>query len=137
MSRIKKPTTDDQGNVNLALETLDIQWANLRPHQNIDDLEFLIYGTCRLKRIKIIVMLLHFGIVCRHTCTPERRNEYFVWHALAIKENRTVVNKKLQAQWGDAWYLCDDWQARSEAAPAIKGLDWLYHITDLDYMKHS
>lgn len=124
MAQLANPTTDDQGNVNLALEQLNIQWMNLRPHNDIDNFHHEIYGICREQ---IIVVLLPFDIICRHTCTAGRRNEYYVWHALAIKENRTVENKMGQARVGNAWYLREDWM---ELETEMTGLDWLNHITD-------
>ncbi len=126
MSRLSNPTTDDQGNVNLALEELRIQWMNLRPDTDIDTFNHEIYGICMQN--KIIVVLLPFNIICRHTCTANRRNRYYVWHALAIKENRTVENKKGQAQVGRAWFLRDDWEHRTEG---ITGLDWLKSVTSM------
>ena len=127
MSRLKWPTTDDQGNVNLALDKLDIRWMNFKPTQNIDTFEHEIYGVCRNK---MIVMLMPFNVVCRHTCSAARREEYYVWHALAIKENRTVENKMSQARVGGAWFLSENWMTLSSQVEGLKGPEWLQHIAD-------
>ena len=127
MSRLKWPTTDDQGNVNLALDKLDIRWMNFKRTQNIDTFEHEIYGVCKNK---MIVMLMPFNVVCRHTCNAARREEYYVWHALAIKENRTVENKMSQARVGGAWFLSENWMTLSSQAEGLKGPEWLQHIAD-------
>lgn len=132
MSQLEDPTTDDQGNVNLALDELNIKWMNLRPSQNIDTFEQEIYGVCNHQ---LIVVLLPFNIICRHTCTPTRRDEYYVWHALAIKENRTVEKKMEQARVGSAWFLQDDWNKLSRQRQDLTGVEWLEYITDLQMVK--
>jgi len=132
MSRLKWTTTDDQGNVNLALDKLEVRWMNFKPSQDIDYFEHEIYGVCKYK---IIVMLMPFNIVCRHTCEARRREEYYVWHALAIKENRTVENKMTQAKVGGAWFLREDWMSRSSQAETLRGPQWLEHVADLDVVK--
>ena len=133
MSGIKEPTTDDQGNINLAFHTMGLRWMNLKPKDNIDYLESEIYGLC--SRSHLIVMLLPFNVICRQTCMPSRREEYYVWHAVAIKENRTVENKVLGARAGHAWLLAEDWLQRSEAEPLLVGLKWLRHLVDQSTMQ--
>ncbi|CAI8048560.1 hypothetical protein GBAR_LOCUS26768, partial [Geodia barretti] len=61
-------------------------------------------------------MLLPETVVCRYICDPGQRNNYYVWHTFAIKENRTVVNKMSQAKVGNAWFLRSDWSTASQEA---------------------
>ena len=122
MSYLKHPTTDDQGNINLVLDELDIKWTNLNSKEDIDNIHYDIYG---IGRHRLSVVLLSFDVICRHTCNPEYRNDYYVWHALAIKENRTVENKIEQAQVGNAWLLNSDWISLGQN---LTGLDWLNSI---------
>lgn len=133
MSAMKDPTTDDQGNINKALEALKIKWMNLKPSQNIDHIEKNVFGVVSLKHprpMKMIVMLMPFSTVCRQTCVPEKRGEYFVWHAVAIKENRTVERKVSQAKVGSAWFLSEQWQTISEKNPTLQGVEWLRAVVD-------
>lgn len=135
MSQLKRPTTDDQGNINLALDFLDISWVRLKPSDNIDNWKSDIHGIIRVKKLSptyMFVMLLSFGTVCRHTCAPKDRDKYTVWHALAIKENRTLENKMKQARAGSAWFLSEHWQQLSENKPSLTTVDWLRYITDKD-----
>ncbi len=127
MSQLTNPTTDDQSNINLALEQLNVKWMNLRPDNDIDTFQHEIYGVCQNQ---IVVVLLPFNIICRHTCSAGKRNRYYVWHALAIKENRTVENKRGQAKVGSAWFLREDWQEATEGREGLTGLKWLQYITD-------
>ena len=130
---MKHATTDDQGNINKALDFLNIKWLNIKPTDNIDVLEKDVFGVIDIKspkQMKLIVMLMSFGVVCRQTCDPERRNDYFVWHAVAIKENRTVERKISQAKVGNAWFLSEKWQKISEAHPSLKGVEWLKAVVD-------
>ena len=124
MSELQRPTTDDQGNVNQALEYLNIHWMNLKSNDNIDTFEHEVYGVCDHR---IIVVLLPFNVICRHTCSAQRRDEYYVWHALAIKENRTVTNKMEQARVGGAWFLREDWEGGRRD---LTDVEWLKEITD-------
>ena len=133
MSSMKDPTTDDQGNINKALEALKVKWTNLKPSENIDHISRDVFGVISLKyprSAKMVVMLMPFSTVCRQTCVPEKRNDYFVWHAVAIKENRTVERKMSQAKVGSAWFLSDQWQAISDANPSLKGVEWLQAVVD-------
>ena len=134
MSYLKDPTTDDQGNINKALASLKIKWMNIRPSQNIDLIYKNLFGVVTLPQypdpMKMIVMLMPFSTVCRQTCVPEKRNEYFVWHAVAIKENRTVERKVSQARVGSAWFLSERWQEISEENPSLRGVDWLRKVVD-------
>ncbi|KAL5457715.1 hypothetical protein EMCRGX_G035003 [Ephydatia muelleri] len=122
MSSLKYPTTDDQGNINLVLDELDVKWTNLSPKENIDDIHYDIYGT---GRHRLNVVLLSFDVICRHTCNTVYRDSYYVWHALAIKENRTVANKIEQARIGNAWFLRLDWL---NIGQNLTGLEWLNSI---------
>lgn len=128
------PTTDDQGNINKALNFLKIKWMNIRPTQNIDLIHKNLFGVVTLEQhpepSKMIVMLMPFNTVCRQTCVPEKRNEYFVWHAVAIKENRTVERKVSQAKVGSAWFLSERWQEISKENPSLRGVDWLRKVVD-------
>ena len=138
MSGVKDPTTDDQGSINKALETLKVKWMNIKPTDNIDVLERDVFGVVSIKSpqaMKLIVMLMPFSTVCRQTCMPERRNEYFVWHAVAIKENRTVERKMSQARVGNAWFLSEQWQTISDANPFLKGVEWLRKVVDPNLIK--
>ena len=128
MSGIKEPTTDDQGNINLAFHTMGLQWMNLKPKDNIDYVESEIYGLC--SRAHLTVTLLPFNVICRQICMLSRREEYYVWHAVAIKDNRTVEKKMLGARAGHAWLLAENWLERSEAEPLLVGLGWLRHLVD-------
>ena len=134
MSSMKDPTTDDQGNINKALNFLKIKWMNIRPTQNIDFIHKNLFGVVNLEQhpesSKLMVMLMPFSTVCRQTCVPEKRNEYFVWHAVAIKENRTVERKVSQARVGSAWFLSEQWQEISEENPSLRGVDWLRKVVD-------
>jgi hypothetical protein len=131
---MKDPTTDDQGNINKALNFLKIKWMNIRPTQNIDLIHKNLFGVVTLEQnpnpSKLIVMLMPFSTVCRQTCVPEKRNEYFVWHAVAIKENRTVERKVSQARVGSAWFMSERWQEISEENPSLRGVEWLRKIVD-------
>ena len=134
MSSMNDPTTDDQGNINKALNFLKIKWMNIRPTQNIDLIHKNLFGVVTLEQhpepSKMIVMLMPFNTVCRQTCVPEKRNEYFVWHAVAIKENRTVERKVSQAKVGSAWFLSERWQEISKENPSLRGVDWLRKVVD-------
>lgn len=133
MSSLKDPTTDDQGNINKALDALKIKWMNLKPTENIDFLSRDVFGVINLKYprlVKMIVMLMPFTTVCRQTCVPKKRNDYFVWHAVAIKENRTVERKMTQAKVGSAWFLSEQWQTISDTNPSLKGVEWLRAVVD-------
>ena len=134
MSQLHRPTTDDQGNINLVLDYLRINWLNYKKSENIDYRKEDIHGLITVKRPKInmIVSLMSFNTVCRHTCSPEHREDYYVWHALAIKENRTVVNKVSQARVGSAWFLSEQWQQLSETEPNLKREEWLRYVTESD-----
>ena len=135
---MRDPTTDDQGNINKALDFLKIKWMNIRPTQNIDFVEKDIFGVVNFKQselTKMIVMLMPFNTVCRQTCTPQKRNEYFVWHAVAIKENRTVERKVSQAKVGSAWFLSERWQEISEENPMLRGVEWLRKVVDPELIK--
>lgn len=122
MSSLTHPTTDDQGNINLVLDELDVKWTNLSPKENIDNIHSDIYGT---GRHRLNVVLLSFDVICRHTCNAAYRDSYYVWHALAIKENRTVANKIEQARIGNAWFLRLDWLSIGQN---LTGLEWLNSI---------
>lgn len=133
MSSLKDPTTDDQGNINKALDALNIKWMNLKPTENIDLISRDVFGVISLKflrQAKLVVMLMPFTTVCRQTCVPKKRNDYFVWHAVAIKENRTVERKMTQAKVGSAWFLSEQWQTISDANPSLKGVEWLRAVVD-------
>ena len=138
MSAMKDPTTDDQGNINKAMDALKIKWMNIRPTQNIDVIHKDIFGMINLKHpepMKMIVMLMPFSTVCRQTCVPEKRNDYFVWHAVAIKENRTVERKVSQARVGSAWFLSERWQEISKRNPSLQGVNWLRKVVDPELIK--
>ena len=138
MSSLRDPTTDDQGNINKALDFLRIKWMNIRPTQNIDLMQKNLFGVVNLKHpepMKMIVMLMPFSTVCRQTCVPEKRNDYFVWHAVAIKENRTVERKVSQARVGSAWFLSEQWQEISKENPSLRGVDWLRKVVDPELIK--
>ena len=144
MSSMKDPTTDDQGNINKALYFLKIKWMNIRPTQNIDFIHKNLFGVINLEQhpesSKLIVMLMPFSTVCRQTCVPEKRNEYFVWHAVAIKENRTVERKVSQARVGSAWFLSEQWQEISKENPLLRGVDWLRKVVDpelIELIRHE
>lgn len=143
MSSMKDPTTDDQGNINKALNFLKIKWMNIRPTQNIDFIHKNLFGVVNLEHpesSKLIVMLMPFSTVCRQTCVPEKRNEYFVWHAVAIKENRTVERKVSQARVGSAWFLSEQWQEISKENPSLRGVDWLRKVVDpelIELIRHE
>ena len=144
MSSMKDPTTDDQGNINKALNFLKIKWMNIRPTQNIDFIHKNLFGVVNLEQhpesSKLIVMLMPFSTVCRQTCVPEKRNEYFVWHAVAIKENRTVERKVSQARVGSAWFLSEQWQEISKENPSLRGVDWLRKVVDpelIELIRHE
>lgn len=133
MSSLKDQITDDQGSINKALEALKVKWVNLKPTENIDHIERDVFGVLNIKTprlTKMIVMLMPFSTVCRQTCVPERREDYFVWHAVAIKENRTVERKMSQARVGNAWFLSDDWQRISAENPLLTGVEWLRKVVD-------
>ena len=133
MGGVKEPTTDDQGSINKALDALKVKWMNIKPTDNIDVMERDVFGVINIKSptdMKLIVMLMPFSTVCRQTCVPEKRDKYFVWHAVAIKENRTVERKMSQAKVGSAWFLSERWQTISEQNPFLKGVEWLRKVVD-------
>ena len=133
MSQMKNGITDDQGSINKALDTLHVKWLNLEPSQNIDNIDTEVYGAVNVKvphPFKMSVMLMSFNTVCRQTCTPEKKDQYFVWHALAIKENRTLENKIKQAKVGSAWFLSEEWYTTSQNHQGLFGVEWLAHIAD-------
>ena len=109
MSRLKWPTTDDQSNVNFALDKLDIRWMNLKRTQNIDTFEHEIYGVCKNK---MIVMLMPFNVVCRHTCNAARREEYYVWHALTRRTGLLRVRWARQEWAGHGFSVRTGWHYR-------------------------
>lgn len=130
---LKEPTTDDQGNINKALEALKVKWINLKRTDNIDFITNDIFGVVDIKRpkpMKMVVMLMSFSTVCRQTCDPKKRDDYFVWHAVAIKENRTVERKMSQARVGNAWFLSNQWQSITQQNPTLKGVEWLKAVVD-------
>ena len=138
MGGVKEPTTDDQGSINKALDALKVKWMNIKPTDNIDVMERDVFGVINIKSptdMKLIVMLMPFSTVCRQTCVPEKRDKYFVWHAVAIKENRTVERKMSQAKVGSAWFLSEQWQTISEQNPLLKGVEWLRKVVDPNLIK--
>lgn len=138
MGGVKEPTTDDQGSINKALDALKVKWMNIKPTDNIDVMERDVFGVINIKSLtemKLIVMLMPFSTVCRQTCVPEKRDKYFVWHAVAIKENRTVERKMSQAKVGSAWFLSEQWQTISEQNPFLKGVEWLRKVVDPNLIK--
>ena len=130
MASLKWTTTDDQGSINRVLESLNVKWLDFKSTQNIDHRKEDIFGIVRHQSFKMFIGLLSFEKICRHTCTPERRRDYFVWHALAIKENRTVERKMSQARLGGAWFLSEQWEELSHPQPILTPIEWLKLVMD-------
>lgn len=128
----KPPITDDQNSINFCLEHMGIKWTNYVKTEKIENRSEKILGRVPLEASGgskyLSVMLMPYTIVCRHVCDPERRDSYYVWHALAIRSQRTVANKMKQAAVGGAWYLRSNWKEVSDQHPEVEGRGWLSHI---------
>lgn len=127
------PTTDDQNSINYCLEYMGVRWTNYNSSERIEDRSSNILGSVlvppeRGKSWKLSVVLLSFVTVCRHTCDPKKRESYYVWHPLAITENRRAARKKRAAKIG-AWYLRDNWKQLSDKNQYLTGTDWLRLIS--------
>ena len=128
------PITDDQNSINFCLEHMGLQWINYNKTERIEDRHLDILGRVMLsgasigKKRYLTVMLMPYTTVCRHVCNPEDRDMYYVWHALAIRTERTVANKKSQASVGGAWHLREDWADISAQNPQLQGTQWLAAI---------
>ena len=128
------PITDDQNTINFCLEHMGMEWTNYNRSERIEDRFTDILGRVLLssasagKQEYLTVMLMPYTTVCRHVCEPEARDSYYVWHALAIRSERTVANKKSQASVGGAWYLREDWEEVSGQNPELQGTEWLISI---------
>ncbi len=110
---------------------MGIRWTNYNKSERIEERSKEILGQVQLSGLStgtksyLNVMLMPYTTVCRHVCDPEKRDSYYVWHALAIRTERTVANKKSQASVGGAWHLRDDWEELSGLNPDVKGIEWL------------
>lgn len=131
----KPPITDDQNSINFCLEHMGLEWINYEKSEKIEDRKEDILGRVPLKGKGedgagnfLSVMLMPFTTVCRHVCDPSKRDSYYVWHALAIRNERTVANKRRQATVGGVWYLQNDWREISKQYPEAEGAEWLRHI---------
>ena len=127
------PITDDQNSINFCLEHMGLEWINYDKSEKIEDRKENILGRVPLKEKDgaddfLSVMLMPYTTVCRHVCDPSKRNDYYVWHALAIRNERTVANKRRQATLGRAWYLQGNWREISEQYPEEEGAEWLRHM---------
>ena len=115
---------------------MGIRWTNYNKTELIETRTTDILGEVQLSghslgvKTYLKVMLMPYTVVCRHVCLPEMRDSYYVWHALAIRTERTVANKKSQASVGGAWFLNDDWEELSGTNPDLKGEDWLRAISN-------
>ena len=106
LENLSKQITDDQNSVNFAFEKLGIKWRDVYATSHIEDVYDTVFGYgTHLK-----VALLSFDLVCRQTCTISKREDYYVWHAMAIGVNRTVERKQSQAAVGQAWFLNPNWE---------------------------
>lgn len=131
MAKREWTTTDDQNSINLVLDSLNINWVDFKKgKEDIEKRKYDIFGLVRLSKpkFKMFVSLLSFERVCRRTCEPERRSDYFVWHALAIAENRTVANKMNQALLGRAWFLSERWEELTMTQPTLQQEEWLKFV---------
>ncbi len=110
-------------------------WTNYNKKEKIEQRSKNIFGKVAISsesggKYKFLrVMLMPYTTVCRHVCDPKKRDEYFVWHALAIRSNRTVAKKKSQASVGNAWHLVDNWKELSDLKPQLQGVEWLKSIS--------
>ncbi len=134
MAKREWTTTDDQNSINLVLDSFDIKWIELQKSDNIEDIKHDILGVVRMSRPKfhMFVSLFSFEKVCRRTCSPEKRQDYYVWHALAIGANRTVVNKMNQAKMGEAWFLSSQWEELTIMQPTLQHEEWLRFVMNKD-----
>ncbi len=134
MAKREWTTTDDQNSINLVLDSFNIRWMDLRKSDNIEERKHDILGVVKTNKPKfhMFVSLFSFEKVCRRTCSPEKRNDYYVWHALAIAENRTVVNKMSQARTGKAWFLSPQWEEPTMIKSTLKREGWLRLVMDKD-----
>lgn len=130
------PTTDDQNSINYCLEYMGVKWTNYNSRDKIEDRSRYIRGSVELpvppeggKSRELSVMLMSYETVCRHICNPDKRESYYVWHPLAIAENRTVTRKKSEAKLGNAWHLRDNWKQLSEENHNLTGTEWLQLIS--------
>ena len=127
------PITDDQNSINFCLQHMRLEWTNYNSSEEIEHHNQNIIGrapTMIDSRPFLHVMLVPYTTVCRHVCDVEKKNDYYVWHALAIKTNRTVAIKKSQAMLGGAWYLRDDWKRASDENLGLRGTEWLRYIAN-------
>jgi hypothetical protein len=130
------PITDDQNSINFCLEHMGLEWTNYNNNsEKIENRSKDILGRVALEgkgqdgsTNYLSVMLMPYTTVCRHICNPGERDSYYVWHALAIGNERTVAHKRRQAMLGKAWYLQNDWGEVSEQHPDMEGAEWLRHI---------
>lgn len=125
------PITDDQNSINFCLKHMGLRWTNYQRTEKIEGRGKDILGQVPLGGgggKSLSVMLMPYTTVCRHVCDPEKRDSYYVWHALAIRTMRTVANKKRQASLGGAWHLREDWERVSEQYPTLRGTKWLRYI---------
>lgn len=134
MAKREWTTTDDQNSINLVLDSFKIKWMDLRKSDDIEERKHDILGVVRKDKPKfhMFVSLFSFEKVCRRTCSPEKRQNYYVWHALAIAENRTVVNKMNQANMGGAWFLSPQWMELTMTQPTLQGEEWLRLLMNKD-----
>lgn len=127
------PITDDQNSINFCLEHMGLEWTNYNKSEKIEGRSENILGRVPLDGKGgagnfLSVMLMSYDTVCRHVCDPKKRDSYYVWHALAIRSERTVANKRRQATVGGAWYLQGNWREISEQYPDVEETEWLRHI---------
>ena len=137
------PITDDQNTINFCLEHMAVQWTNYNKSERIEERSKVILGSVSMPRSGrgggegggggggglLKVMLMPYTIVCRHVCDVEKKDSYYVWHALAIRNERTVANKRKQATVGGAWYLHSNWKELSRECPELKVEEWLRYIS--------
>ena len=121
MARIARHPFTDQGLINLALKALGVSWDKQKPVQFSD----VMQGECT-KGAHVKAVILSEEVICRYSCSEQKRPQYYVWHKPAIKRDRTVEKKMQRAQDGHAWFLRSDWRARNR----FSGVEWLRDISE-------
>ena len=125
MSNLSKQEDSDQNTVNFVLKELGIKWRGVNATSQPEDIHDTVFGV----GTPLKVALLPYDLACRHTCTISKRENYYVWHAVAVGVNRTVENKQRKADEGKAWFLKPNWEDLSRGN--ARGEEWLQKIANL------
>ena len=109
MANISKYPFTEAGLVNLALDSLEVEWYQQAPYD--DDLQ----GRCNKSGVKAVV--LSEALMCHYTCDKKNKDQYYIWHRQQQQgrdENVTL------------WFVREDWSIKTERT----GVEWLKGISE-------